>query len=106
MKKYRPADTGLDGFDDSLMSRQHCLVHCCLVLTELAIGREGAGDVTVIAIVLAPHVQQQHVIAPNLPVCKATFFCARKIYNLLKQYSLVLLMWKDISFPERYHFVL
>ena len=72
MMNYRPADTGLDGFDDSLMSRQHCLIHQGLVLTELAIGREGAGDVTVIAIVLAPHVQQQHVIAPNLPVCRAT----------------------------------
>lgn len=54
------------------MSRQHCLIHHGLVLTELAIGREGAGDVTVIAIVLAPHVQQQHVVAANLSVCNAT----------------------------------
>ncbi len=72
MKIYRPGDTRLDGFDNSFMSRQHCLIHHGLVLTELAIGREGAGDVTVIAIVLAPHVQQQHVIAANLSVCKAT----------------------------------
>ena len=72
MRSYRPADTRLDGCDDSLMGRQHCLIHHGLVLTELAIGREGAGDVTVIAVVLTPHVQQQHVAAANLSVCKST----------------------------------
>ena len=52
----RPADARLDGLEDSLVGRQHGLVHCGLVLTEPAAGWEGAGDVAVIAVVLAPHV--------------------------------------------------
>lgn len=67
--RYRPADAWRDGLQDSLVGGQHCLIHHCLVLTEPAIGGEGASDVTVVAVVLAAHVQQQHVIAANLPVC-------------------------------------
>lgn len=65
---YRPANTRLHGFDDSLMGCQHGFIHNCLVLTELAAGWEGAGDITVITVVLTPHVQQKHIIAANLPV--------------------------------------
>ena len=66
---YRPADARLDGLQNSLVGCQHSLIHHGLVLTEPAIGREGAGDVAVVAVVLAAHVQQQHVVAANLPVC-------------------------------------
>ena len=69
---YWPTDTRLHGCNDSLVRSQHCLIDRSLILTEAPIGRNGAGDVRVIGIVLTAHVQQQHVIAAYLLVCRHT----------------------------------
>ena len=68
---YWPADAGLHCMQHSLVSGQDCLVHRRLVFAEPAIGWEGAGDVAVVAVVFAAHVQQQHIVAANLSVCRA-----------------------------------
>ena len=50
--------TWFDSIHDSSTGLQYCIVDDLLVVSELAIGREGAGDVTGIAAVLPTHVKQ------------------------------------------------
>lgn len=50
--------TWLHSAHDSSAAPEHCFVDGLLVLCELAIGREGAGDVRSKAVVLSTHVEQ------------------------------------------------
>lgn len=50
--------TWLDCCHDSPGGFQHCLIDSPLVSCELAIGREGAGDVRAVAVIFSSHIKQ------------------------------------------------
>lgn len=50
--------TWLDCCHDSPGGLQHCLIDSPLVSCELAIGREGAGDVRAVAVIFSSHIKQ------------------------------------------------
>ena len=50
--------TWLSGSEHCSVGHEHCIVDEFLVLGECAIGREGAGDVRGIAVVLSTHVEE------------------------------------------------
>ena len=54
---YGSKHTWFDSYHDSSTGLQHSVVDNLLVVSELAVSREGAGDVTSIATVLPSHVK-------------------------------------------------
>jgi len=63
-----PHHAGLHLSLDAALHGEHGLVDVALVLSELAVGREGGGEITVIAVVLAATVDEDHITVLDLTI--------------------------------------
>jgi len=64
----RPHHTRLHLSLHTTLHGKHSLIDITLVLSELAVGREGGGQITIIAVVLTATIDEDHVAVLNLTV--------------------------------------
>jgi len=64
----RPHHTGLHLSFDTALHSKHSLIDITLILSELAVGREGGGQITIIAVILTATIDEDHITILNLTV--------------------------------------